>query len=377
MSTMMMTSTFLQRQRVAEIIFAIFLLLLLTPHDFQYGAVAASWIISSSSSPPRTLTPRRRISKILHSSSDDHQLETPRNTGQVRKMTNNLSSFSSSSSSSSSSSLLAPKCRREMLQNSLLSMSTACSLAFLTIPEPAHALVKGNAPPPKTKPPGGSTDKPKCTNVEECQALAEQKEQLERQEAAAKDVPAQTTRGGTRYKDFELGTGSLVVKDGDEVTLHFKVLKLGKRAYDGLSGEGTVVFSRGYGLEDDEVQPGDRSFVTTVGAPYNIIALNEALLGMKTGGTRRFSIFPSQGWRKPGRDCDGGPGGSGAGGDLKTDYVVVPTATMVVAEACFDTTKLPFPNNSYGEQRRMAQRFDQSLIMEVHVVSIVAGGGFF
>lgn len=60
-------------------------------------------------------------------------------------------------------------------------------------------------------------------------------------------------------------------------------------------------------------------------------------------------------------------GGTGSGGTLKTDYVVVPTATMVATEDCFDKTKLPFPT-TYGEQRRMAQRFDQSLIMEVKVV---------
>jgi hypothetical protein len=42
---------------------------------------------------------------------------------------------------------------------------------------------------------------------------------------------------------------------------------------------------------------------------------------------------------------------------------------MVDAEKCFDTTKQPFPS-SYAQQRRMAQRFDQSLIMEIEIVSI-------
>jgi hypothetical protein len=44
---------------------------------------------------------------------------------------------------------------------------------------------------------------------------------------------------------------------------------------------------------------------------------------------------------------------------------------MVATETCFDTTKLPFPTQSYAEQRRMAQRFDQSLILEVEVIDIV------
>lgn len=36
-----------------------------------------------------------------------------------------------------------------------------------------------------------------------------------------------------------------------------------------------------------------------------------------------------KGWEKATQYCDGGPGGSGAGGEIKTDYVLVPTATMV------------------------------------------------
>lgn len=86
------------------------------------------------------------------------------------------------------------------------------------------------------------------------------------------------------------------------------------------------------------------------------------------GGTRRFSIAPQKGWEKATALCDGGPGGKGSGGDLRTDYVVVPTATMVEQEACFDMSKQPFPA-TYAQQRRMAQRFDQSLIMEVQVAS--------
>jgi hypothetical protein len=46
---------------------------------------------------------------------------------------------------------------------------------------------------------------------------------------------------------------------------------------------------------------------------------------------------------------------------------------MVAAEACFDSTKQPFPL-SYAQQRRMAQRFDQSLIMEVELVKTASAG---
>lgn len=190
--------------------------------------------------------------------------------------------------------------------------------------------------------------------------------------------PPLVTKTGIKYRDIEEGIKtvdeegndiSLVAKDGDEVEVYFKVLKLGKRSYDGLSGEGTVVFSRGYGLEDDETKAGEKSFKTTIGGFNNIAAVNEAVLGMRLNGLRRFAILPQKGWEKATAACDGGPGGGGSGGEIRTDYVLVPTATMVQQEACFDMNKQPFPT-TYAEQRRMAQRFDQSLIMEVQLVSI-------
>ena len=207
-----------------------------------------------------------------------------------------------------------PTDRRGVLQASLLSLSSL--ILTTTLPSPSNALVKGVAPPPPKKAAG---DKPKCTNVEECQAAAEARQQQEAAEAAANAEPVLTTSGGTRYRDLIVGTGR-TAQNGNQVTLAYKVLKLGKRSYDGLSGEGTVVFSRGYALEDDEKTVGDKTFITTVGSPLNIVALNEVLVGMQVGGVRRFSVFPAKGWRKPGSACDGGPGGSGAGGELRTDY---------------------------------------------------------
>ncbi len=251
--------------------------------------------------------------------------------------------------------------RRRLFENAFVVGSAGLLTLF---PESADALVKGVAPPPPKKTSG---DKPKCTNVEECQTMAEQREQ-ELRENQDQGPPPKVTASGIRYRDIEDGSGD-ELKEGDTVQVYFKVLKLGKRSYDGLSGEGTVVFSRGYGYEDDENKPGEKNFSTIVGGVSNIAALNEALVGMRLGGSRRFSILPDKGWRKPTRACDGGPGGSGQGGDLRTDYVVVPTATMVEQEACFDTNKLPFPT-TYAQQRRMAQRFDQSLIMEVQVAKI-------
>lgn len=257
--------------------------------------------------------------------------------------------------------------RRELLQQSGGAFVGLAVSVLTVLPTPVEALVKGVAPPPPKK---ASGDKPKCTNVEECQAMAEKREQEQREREEQGPPPKVTSSGNVRYQDIEEGPeGSPSIKDGDDVDVFFKVLKLGKRSYDGLSGEGTVVFSRGYGFEDDEDKAGVKSFRTVVGSYSNIAALNEALIGMKVGGTRRFSVLPQMGWRKPIKACDGGPGGAGTGGELKTDYVVVPTATMVEQEACFDMNKQPFPA-TYAQQRRMAQRFDQSLIIEVQVAKI-------
>lgn len=265
-------------------------------------------------------------------------------------------------------------------RRSVLQSAAMVAAATLSTPLASHALVKGNAPPPKSSPPGSSSEK-KCRNVEECQEQAERLAQQKLEEEMANATPPKVAPGGSRYKDIvevgaggssegeegSTGSGIRVAKAGETVELRYKVLKLGKRSYDGLSGEGTVVFSRGYGLEDDEKKPGETSFITTLGSPSLIAAISDGVTGMAAGSIRRISILPQMGWRLPGKQCDGGPGGSGAGGELKTDYVVVPTATMVNEEACFDKTKLPFPQR-YDQQRRLAQRFDQSLIVEVELV---------
>jgi len=256
--------------------------------------------------------------------------------------------------------------RRRAFFGSVAATSIAALSSGLVVPEPASALVKGIAPPP----PKEKKEK-KCVNVEECQEMAYRRDDEQDEQAKASAVPAKTAPGGSKYRETEEATdeSSPVAKTGDAVSVYYKVLKLGKRSYDGLSGEATVVFSCGYGLEDGEKIPGDSSFRFNIGDATVIASLNDAVPGMRVGSSRRIAILPQMGWRKQGRECDGGPGGSGTGGDLKTDYVVVPTATMVAEEACFDMNKKPFPT-AYAQQRRMAQRFDQSLIVEVKLARI-------
>lgn len=78
--------------------------------------------------------------------------------------------------------------------------------------------------------------------MEECQEMAE-KQEMARQQAAIQEAEASGIKpvvvSGTRYLELESGTGAKV-KEGDVVEVFYKVLKLGKRSYDGLSGEGTV-----------------------------------------------------------------------------------------------------------------------------------------
>ena len=118
-------------------------------------------------------------------------------------------------------------------------------LAPFVLPEPSHGLVKGVAPPPSSKPKG---EKLKCKTIDECEALQEANIAKERAEMA--DIKVATVNG-IKYVDLEEGAGK-EVDSGSTVQVRFKVLKAGKRSYDGLSGEGTVVFSDGYGLEDNE-----------------------------------------------------------------------------------------------------------------------------
>jgi FKBP-type peptidyl-prolyl cis-trans isomerase len=122
--------------------------------------------------------------------------------------------------------------------------TTSAALTFFTIyPRPVSALVKGNTPPTSKKAP---SDERKCRNVEECQEMAEKAAAQAEMEERANMLPVNVTPQGTKYRDVgEAKNGSQSAKEGDRATIFYKVLKLGKRSFDGLSGEGTVVFSRG------------------------------------------------------------------------------------------------------------------------------------
>jgi len=64
-------------------------------------------------------------------------------------------------------------------------------------------------------------------------------------------IPAVSSSGGNRYRDLTVGGGK-VAQQGDAVEIRYRVMRLGTRARDGLSGEGQTIFSYGYGEDEDK-----------------------------------------------------------------------------------------------------------------------------
>ena len=140
---------------------------------------------------------------------------------------------------------------------------------------PAFALVKGSAPPPKSGP-----KERKCKSIDECEALGEKERAAQE---AGLDTTILRTKGGDRYRDLTVGDGKEVA-NGDAVEIRYRVMRLGTKARDGLTGEGQTIFSFGYGEDDDK--EGDKLPVQLSGR--NLVAgVNDALVGMQPGGKRR------------------------------------------------------------------------------------------
>ena len=117
--------------------------------------------------------------------------------------------------------------------------------APLLIAAPAAALVQGSAPPP----PKSKRELPKCRSLEECEEIGARRQQ-DMDAASDEALPFFTTASGVRWRDVSTGSG-MAVKKGSAVEIRYRVMKLGKRSKDGLSGEATPVFSFGYGEDDD------------------------------------------------------------------------------------------------------------------------------
>ncbi|CAM9825380.1 unnamed protein product, partial [Ectocarpus fasciculatus] len=158
-------------------------------------------------------------------------------------------------------------------------------------PPPANALVKGNAPPPgynKKRGSGYGNGEPEVTPTAD---------------AGPEDGdPSRTfsvTSSGIRFKDLKIGGGG-EVKAANVVDMRYRVEKLGKRSYDGISGETQSVFSLGYGEDDDK--EGD-VLTVPLGSGRLVSAVDEGVLGMRVGGVRRVAVRPERGWKKQDPKC--------------------------------------------------------------------------
>mmetsp|Transcript_21963 Transcript_21963/g.70739 ORF Transcript_21963/g.70739 Transcript_21963/m.70739 type:complete len:309 (-) Transcript_21963:1302-2228(-) len=274
------------------------------------------------------------------------------------------------------SSSLLPPTPAALLQRRRELLGAAGSLlgAAAAAPAPALALVKGSAPPPKTGP-----KERKCKSIDECEALGER----ERAKAAeGADETIERTRGGDRYRDLAVGQGGKAVAEGDAVEIRYRVMRLGTKARDGLSGEGQTIFSFGYG--EDEDREGDTLPVRLAGR--NLVAgVNDALVGMKPGGRRRVLVRPERGWRDLTGACAEGTKSLGLDAQKRTDaqsgnlvFKADIGAAIENELACQNKVSLPQPR-TYGAKARFGRRFDESLLVELDVVGFAdpqkAAGG--
>ena len=243
--------------------------------------------------------------------------------------------------------------------------AAAAILAPSLHPSPAHALIKGSAPPPKSKP-----KERKCSNIDECQALGEAERAAQ---AAGQDTTIERTVGGDRYRDLAAGSGRETVA-GDAVEIRYRVMRLGPKSNDGLSGEGQTIFSLGYGEDDDK--EGDALPVQLAGKTL-VPGVNDALLGMQPGGRRRVLVRPERGWRVQTGACARGEEKGMTDLNELTKRVDAQDGNLVFKadigaaieneNACQNKEALPQPR-SYGAKARFGRRFDESLLVEVDLV---------
>lgn len=234
-------------------------------------------------------------------------------------------------------------------RNAASSIASVLSLVLgaTVLPLQANAQIKGSAPPA-----GGMKPKKRsgCKNIEECEELGQKKEQ---EMLANERTDFERTKGGDRYRDLVEGTGSKSVAEGDAIDVRYRVMRLGTKARDGLTGEGQTIFSLGYG--EDEDKEGDTLPVQLAG--NNLIpAVNDALVGMKPGGRRRVLVRPERGWKDQSASCANKVFTADIGAQIENE------------NACQNKVSLPQPR-TYGAKARFGRRFDESLLVELDVVA--------
>ena len=254
--------------------------------------------------------------------------------------------------------------RRDVLRAASYA-AAAATAELLRPPQPAHALIKGSAPPPKMSGP----KERKCKSIDECEALGAKREQ---EMLASERTDFERTSGGDRYRDLIVGAeGSKAAAEGDAVEIRYRVMRLGTKARDGLSGEGQTIFSFGYG--EDEDKEGDKLPVQLAGR--NVVpGVKDALVGMRPGGRRRVLVRPERGWKEQTGACQSGEKVIGLDAqqrDTAQDTNLVFKADIGAAieneAACQNKESQPQPR-TYGQRARFGRRFDESLLVELDMV---------
>ena len=210
---------------------------------------------------------------------------------------------------------LSPPCSRSVVQPTR--RAALAGVLGLAVPSmPALALVTGSKPPEG----GFKAKKTKCKNIDACEAAGEKAAD---EKFGSEEVAFERTGGGDRFRDLTPGTGRKAAQ-GDAVEIRYRVMRLGTRARDGLSGEGQTsattrarthhqpsacvslltcvpsvflppaVFSYGYGEDDDK--EGDKLAVQLDGKTL-VAGADAAIIGMQPGGRRRVLVRPERGWR--------------------------------------------------------------------------------
>ena len=204
---------------------------------------------------------------------------------------------------------------------------------------PAAALVKGVAPPEGYGRGGGkkdlglNADGKRITNKQEALEIGREREAALFDKEDGKFL---VTEEGDRYRDIVEGDGE-EVGEGSQVRIKYRVLRLGKRSRDGLSGEASLVFSYGYGEDDDKESD---LLAISVGETPLVPALDSAIYGMKEGGKRRIAVRPERGWRKADASCGGRDIGKTV--DIGT-AIGLPGALVTETESCVDNFRVPIP----------------------------------
>ncbi|CAM9436649.1 unnamed protein product, partial [Chrysoparadoxa australica] len=243
--------------------------------------------------------------------------------------------------------------RRAVLKRAVASFTLAATLGK---GNGATALIKGNAPPPTYNKKKEKKDE-RFKSMTEAEEFGQKKED-QMMSQTAEQAAFSRTKSGVRYRDITEGSGGKAVKEDSTVSIRYRVLKLGKRSYDGLSGEATLVFSYGYGEDDDKE---GSSVKATLGQHQLVGAVEDAMVGMTVGGVRRVLVYPDRGWKKADPNCAGQIDLSAVAG--------IPSATLSKVEDCVESTLEPSPK-SYAAQRRMARRFDEALLVEVELAGL-------